>query len=562
MHRRLLALASILASASCTEHAPPFYNITDEAPATETTTAASFPATSTPPDPTTTDTPSDAATTSTPSTSTTTEADTSSAPGSSSAPENASPEIHSFTVDPAEIFEPGPVKLSLELSDDVATVELWHGATLLGTVAPAELPFTFDVTSQGTCQGSQTFTAVARDLEGLTDSAPADPGLFCQLPAPGSEVYTSYLEGAIGTAVALRPDGGVIAAGALDERMMLWRLDAAGGPVAGWPKTIEDWTLVFGLGAKDSGANAVAVDPTGAILVAGYYKNGIAFRRYVAKLSENGTLLWEDPGLVDGEEIMGLAVSPDGDVVAAGSLRTTPLDKDALYDAWIWGYPSDYPYGADRWARAYEFAETDPPDPQNKHSERARAVLALPDQFAVLAERDYFGVDNNEYTRALVVRFSPSGEYLGQWTSDGAKYAHDTALAGTTTDNGFVIAGWCRHDAQGATQQTCFRTFDANLAPDENWAEPWPFASSGLGVAHDREGRIVVAAYTSKPGQTDAWIFASHGAGSPLAWQQAFDGGGWDFAASVVCEPWGRCTWVGTTEKNGTLSLVASQRYP
>ena len=35
MHRRLLALASILASpTACTEHAPPFYNITDEAPAT------------------------------------------------------------------------------------------------------------------------------------------------------------------------------------------------------------------------------------------------------------------------------------------------------------------------------------------------------------------------------------------------------------------------------------------------------------------------------------------------------------------------------------------------
>ena len=37
--------------------------------------------------------------------------------------------------------------------------------------------------------------------------------------------------------------------------------------------------------------------------------------------------------------------------------------------------------------------------------------------------------------------------------------------------------------------------------------------------------------------------------GTPLAWQQAFDQGGWDFAAGVVCEPWGKCTWIGTTEK-------------
>jgi hypothetical protein len=53
------------------------------------------------------------------------------------------------------------------------------------------------------------------------------------------------------------------------------------------------------------------VDATGAIIVAGFYKNGIAFRRYTAKLNDAGTLLWEDPGLVDGEEIAGLAVDPN-----------------------------------------------------------------------------------------------------------------------------------------------------------------------------------------------------------------------------------------------------------
>jgi hypothetical protein len=164
-----------------------------------------------------------------------------------------------------------------------------------------------------------------------------------------------------------------------------------GHTVAGWPKTIKDWTLVPGLGAKESGATAVAVDATGAIIVAGFYKNGIAFRRYTAKLNDAGTLLWEDPGLVDGEEIAGLAVSELGDVVTAGSIRTTPLDQDARYDAGTWGYPHDYPYAAERWSDVFTAPLTDPhPDLTNLQSERWRAVLALPGgRFAVIGEREY-----------------------------------------------------------------------------------------------------------------------------------------------------------------------------
>ena len=60
--------------------------------------------------------------------------------------------------------------------------------------------------------------------------------------------------------------------------MMLWRLDASGDAVTGWPKTITEWTLTPGLGAKESSATGVAVDPTGALVVAGYYKNGLAVR--------------------------------------------------------------------------------------------------------------------------------------------------------------------------------------------------------------------------------------------------------------------------------------------
>lgn len=478
-------------------------------------------------------------------------------------PENAGPQIHSFSVDPPKILEPGAVEFSLEVSDDVSMVELWRGSTLLGTVTPADLPFTYDVTSQATCQGSQTFTAIARDPEGLIDSKPAE--LFCELPEPGDEDYTSYLEGktsASGTAIARTPDGGILAAGVLDARMVLWRLDAAGDPVDGWPKTPKDWSLIVGLDNKESGATAVAVDPKGALLVGGYYKQGLAFHRYVAKLDDTGALVWEDPGQAH-EEVMGLAVSTAGDVVVTGSYRTTPLDAEARYDAKIWGYPNGYPFDAERWDVFYERPQYELPDMNNERSERGRAVLALPDgNFAVIGERGFKADDTNIYTRAFILRLSPDGQPLSQWTSDGAKFANEAALAGTHTKTGFALAGWCLHDNPAASQQTCVRTFDADGAPLKVYAEPWPRASTALGVAQDREARLVVAGYVTKPGQSDARIFASLGAGLPLAWDQIFDQGGSDFAAGIVCDPWGKCTWIGTTNQNGKPALVVSQLYP
>ena len=81
-------------------------------------------------------------------------------------------------------------------------------------------------------------------------------------------------------------------------------------------------------------------------------------------------------------------------------------------------------------------------------------------------------------------------------------------------------------------------------------------------AAQDREKKLVLGGFYSKPGQTDAWIFASVGADQPLAWTQIYDGGVWDFASGVTCDTWGHCTWVGVTTKDGKLTLVVSRRNP
>lgn len=556
-----LVLPLTLVSA-CTEHAPSYYNLTDEAPDTTGstgTTAASFPepvstASTEPADPTSTSG-VDAESTGVGESS-----------GSFDLPANAPPEIYSFAADPDQIGEPGPVQLELTASADVVEVDLWHGGELLGTYAAADFPVTFDVTSQNTCQGPQTFTATVRDAEGLTaESPPAE--LFCQLPAPGSEDYTTPLEGvssALGSAIARMPDGGVVVAGSLDDRMLVWRLDPEGKPVAGWPKTIKDWTLVPGLSGKQSSATAIAVDATGAIIVAGYYKNGIAVRRYTAKLNDAGTLLWEDPGLVDGEEIAGLAVSALGEIVTAGAIRTTPLDQEARYDAGTWGYPPDYPYAADRWTDVFSAPATDPfPDLDNSRSERWRAVLALPNgQFGVVGEREYRVDVVTLRSRASMLHFEDGARTGEPWTSAGQKYANDAAMAATLTSTGIALAGWCRAKGPNAIAQGCTTTFDEAGSLLQVYAEPSDTQATCLGVAEDRENRLVLGCYRTLPGQVDAWIFASQGPGFPLAWSQTFDQGGWDFATGVTCDGWGKCAWVGTTMVNGEAVLVVSQRYP
>ena len=123
-------------------------------------------------------------------------------------------------------------------------VDLLYGDTAVGTLPIAAFPLKFDVTSQTTCDGSRTFTAIVRDAEGQKDVGKAD--LYCQLPASGSEEYTRTYPGVSasgGAAIASLSDGSAIVAGVLDGRMALWRLDPEGNVAAGWPKTLAGWTI-------------------------------------------------------------------------------------------------------------------------------------------------------------------------------------------------------------------------------------------------------------------------------------------------------------------------------
>jgi hypothetical protein len=473
--------------------------------------------------------------------------------------------VIAFTVEtgnatPGQIFDAGAVQLALLASDDVVEVDLLYGDTLVTTLPIAAFPYAFDITSRNMCDGSRTFTAIVRDAAGQSDMGTAD--LYCQLPDSGSEEYTRTYPGVSasgGAAIASLPDGSAIVAGVLDGRMAVWRLDPEGDVAAGWPKTLAGWTMYPELVAKESSATAVSVDATGAIFIGGTIKNGITTWRYLAKLSDQGERIDEDPGFKDGEEILALATSAAGDTLAAGSVRTN--EEPPAYDWATWSYPKQGDWSSDTFMQP----DTDPdPDTFNVRSERARAVLALPDgDFMVFGERDYRGWDFDTYNRATGQRYTSGGVRDGElWTSQGLKFAHDAALAAALTDTGFTVAGWCRHDNPGAIRQVCVQAFDADGALVGSYAEPSSTQAEARAITQDRENKLVVGGFSSKPGQTDAWVFASVGADQPLAWEHQHDGGVWDFASGIACDPWGHCTWVGTTSKDGMLMLVVSRRNP
>lgn len=498
----------------------------------------------------------------------TTTTTTTGGPGSSTGEVvNMPPEIGGFMLTAEKITAPGEVKLLLDASADVVEVDVSYGDTVLATVPIAAFPFTFDVTSQAMCDGWVSLAVEVRDAEGLTASASAE--LLCQLPAPGSEVYTRTFPGvssSSGTAVAASPDGAVIVAGELDGRMALWRLDPEGKLLPNWPRTITGWTLTD-LGDDESSAAAVALDPLGAIVVVGNIKSGVNTLRYLARLSDKGELLWEDPGVKIGEDIAGVAVALTGEIAVVGSLRTNLGEPNPTYDSSTWVYPSGYhPSQGPVVPDVFGQPASDPlPDDDNLQSERARAVVAGHDGFIVFGEREYLDIDSNDfYTRATAQRYTLAGAHDGLlWTSSGTKFLHDAALAATATDDGFLAAGWCRHATPNAPpRQICVQKFNA----DGNWtglfAEPSPTQTEARAVAQDREHKIVLGGFLSKPGQTDAWIFASRGADQPLAWSQKYDAGGWDFASGLGCDLWGHCTWVGVTTVDGAIMLIVSQRQP
>ncbi len=567
MVRRHLAVALVLAS--CTEHAPAWYNLTDEAgPRTtggSTTDNEANPTTGAiDPDPATT--PGDGIGTADAST-----GDTGDSTGDSASTGNNSeggsfpidppPTVENLACDPEKADEVGPATCTYEPSADATLAELLDDGQVVAT-GPAGAPLIFPVTSAPHNNPGSTITVRVRDEAGQT----AETSIYqpSTVKDPGTEVWTKLEphDGllSVASAVALRGDY-VIAAGVhwTNTKLVgtLRRYDLGGEWVAtadGWTKPHTDWTNYPWLETAYLGPTGLAVDAEGNIVLVGIAFDDDQPRSYVARFLPDGTLGWEKPGLV-GTEARGVGVQPDGTIYVAGSRRTSVNPDRWDMEISVFG-PDKTAYGP--------FTYSDPEDEEfNLRSERGRTVAVLKNGNAVVAgDREYRDPNKNTVvTRGVALLFEGKGKIIGEWTSTGDKLEHDAILAAVATDEGFATCGYAHTppDEPGSRKQILVRWHGEDL---EEVKAPRLEVTSGEAVCnalgYNMDGATIIGAQVFKNGQSNnQWIFAVEDAASVPVDYREHNGAsnGDDRVQALDCEY--KCAWAGAETVDGDIQWIA-----
>ena len=560
MDRPLAAAVVLAACTACTEHAPAWYNLTDEAgPRTTSGTTASD-------DP---GGPSTAAATS--STSSGDDGSTSDPGGSESSasagdttatlPIDPPPTVEQLACDPATAEEVGPVTCTHVASADAVEAELLDDGQVIAT-GPAGAPLTFPVFSAAHNNPGSTLTIVVRDAAGQT----AETSIYqpSALKEPGTPIWTKLEpnDGAFSTASAVALQGDhVIAAGVHFENPLvvgtLRRYDKAGDWIAtdeGWSRTHAEWTGLAWLKASSFAPMGVAVDGGGNIILVGLGYDGGQPRSYVARFFADGTLDWEKPGDV-GTEARAVGVQPDGTIWVAGAVRTDVNPERWDMQISVFG-PDKTAYGP--------FTFSDPTDLKNKRSERGRAVAILKTGNVVVGgEREIFIANEAEpITRGAALLFEGKGKFLGEWTSGGDKLKYDAILAAVATNEGLATCGYT-HDQPGSKKQILVRWHGEDL---QEVKAPRLESTGGAAVCnalgYNMAGATIVGAQVITNGNNDQWIFAVEDASSARVDYREHNGAsnGDDRVHALVCEY--KCAWVGAETVDGDVQWIAGLFRP
>lgn len=565
------AAAAAVVLASCTEHAPDWYNLTDEAgPRTTSDTTADNvgdPTTGVA-EPGTSSTTSDGDGSSDASTS-----DPGSSGGSASAgdttesfPVDPPPTVEDLVCDPEKAEEVGPVSCTYLPSADAVEAELLDDGEVVAT-GPAGSPLIFPVTGAPHNNPGSTITVVVRDAAGHTgETSIYQPST---VKDPGTAIWTKLEpnDGAfsMASAVALQGDH-VIAAGIHWKNPLvvgtLRRYDKAGDWIAtdeGWSRTHDTWTGLAWMKAGSFAPSGLAVDAEGNIILVGLGFDNDQPRSYVARFFPDGTLHWEKPGDI-GTEARAVGVQPDGTIWVAGAQRTGVNPERWDMEVSVFG-PDKTAYGP--------FAYSDPKDIKKDRSERGRAVAVLKNGNVVVAgEREITDPNNMNWfpTRGVALLFEGKGKFLGEWTSSGDKLEYDAILAAVPTADGFVSCGYAHTppDEPGSKKQILIRWHGEELQEVKA-----PRLESTMGAAvcnalgYNMEGATIVGAQVTKKGQNnDQWIFAVEDAASVRVDYRVHNGAGNgdDRVQALVCGY--KCAWAGAETVDGAVQWIAGLLRP
>ncbi len=346
----------------------------------------------------------------------------------------------------------------------------------------------------GTCHnGSNNDFCLARyNVNGVLDTTFGN----------GGKVITDFSSGEDyteddATAIALQPDGKIVVAGSCflySLEFCLARYSANGALDATFG---DGGTLISFITPVSDNAAALAIQPDGKIVMAGYCPDVFCLARYDASgvldtTFGSGGIVFTDMSIYE-DEARALALQPDGKIVVAGSCLASDAFCVARYAA---NGVLDATFGSGGTVVT------------NFGSTNGRALALQPDGKIVVAGECYTGKWD-----ICLVRYSPNGVLDASFGSSGkvvtaigtdASYIGGLALQ---PDGRIVVAGYCYN---GSNNDFCLARYVSSGALDASFGSSGKVITAiGTGadvataVALQRDGKIVVAGYCDNGSNKD-----------------------------------------------------------
>jgi hypothetical protein len=496
--------------------------------------------------------------------------------GTSTGPqENQPPEINSFDASAYFFDAAGPLTLTLDATDDDAVVKIrlyLDDEEIESKLTLADFPYVYDVLSAKYNGAQRKFKVVVEDAEGLVAEAETPP-ITITLPDSGVErcFFEDPDKGSVLSAIMAieYTSKGIFAVGTRGLKLAVWRLDPDNCALfPGWPKTINSWTGVDEFKGLTSIGSAVDENEDGNIVVGGNFLVNGKPRAYVTLLTDDGARLWERAGS-PGDQLAGVAAGlyqHSNKVFVGGSIWTNdnPVRTDAA--VWIYHYDGDSVFVAPPTTLRAPFTPDEfDPDEMNLRSEWVRAVVVQPGTgyALIVGERELKpSAINAIYSRTFAVRVKPTGGIIGTpWTSTAdASFVHDAGQSVAVCGDGYLVGGWSRDVPADAEAIPSIFWLDDDGTMKQRRFEPQMAATQLLGIACDREGKVVNAG-TRGAGTNDARVFTVLGLFEPRV---DYDNGvpGDDTAGAVACDSRGFCGWGGYRTSNNMPYAVVRVHHP
>ncbi len=427
-------------------------------------------------------------------------------------------------------------------------------------------------TSNRTCApcASGTFSTTL-NVASCTSWTPCPPGQIEGTPgtSTSNRICVSFWPHQFGTsaydgagAVGVDSSGNVVVAGFVGGALP-GQTYAGGGDIfirRYAPDSSEIWTRQFGTAmGGGGGVDALAFDASGAVVIVGYVTGALQGQTFagnedafVSKYAADGTELWTRQfGTSSGDEALGVAVDPSGNVFIAGLAGfggdAFPGQTSAGQgDAFVRKYAPD---GSELWTRQFGTSASDV----------ATGVgLDLSGNILVVGDTQgaFPGLTNAGGEDVFVRKYAGDGTEI--WTREFGSSAADYGYAMSTDTNGDVFAVGATYGAlPGQTYGGSGDAFVRKYGPDGTalWTRQFGSTASevAMGASVDASYNLFIAGYTdgTLPGQThvgdaDAFVreYASNGT---VLWTQQFGSSSWDQAECVSVGPSGDVFVAGLT---------------